>query len=726
MEMKKQYPGEFMASEVHINHSISNDSNPNHSIPLYVNYFHPVSLTETKDIFKINVGSVEITPRPNYEAYDVVDKIIRPLKEKDILRVDGDTLLVPLEGLLVVPDPVGTTRFPLVMIGHGNHAADFNVADMKPTPSQKGNLAFSILPDPVLSYTGYQSFQRELAKNGIASYSINLNIVNDLDNNETTAFEKLALDTSQRILLFFLNLKLLSVIAGEPITLPAGGDNFPIKFLTGATFVNLSDALANPTLDARLRPLRDALQGRIDFTRLGFMGHSRGADAVSRIPVYFFTGTALPNPTFPHNQIVNNKIRSLSEQLGSPRQEIIKCILALEPVATLDETTPPADQHGYVIENNQTMYFVGLGTHDEDVSLDAVRIYEFPGCPKVMIAINGATHKRFNSVWAGHEKADEFGDEKLKLNLLSKEQHKSILNGIFGSCFTGTLGGNPLNLLPFTKKTEFVTDLPVSINFQGAWKFGYPFPLAANSLITLDDKVTSTPQESIKGRGYAFEQDLKAFFVEKINEGAVTVRIPIDPNTGEKLSNFTHFSFRFAKGFDVSSNATRVEEKNFTIQFFENDTPVGKPITGPTIKTLELQALQAFDNTSGERVFEYSILMQTVEITLSAHLSDTELPLITKIDVNVIPDVTKSPPNSTTKVVFGTIGGAVLGAALGVGGGALYNAKENPLEGDRKKILIGSGIVGTVVVGGTALFILKADKNAFVFKDFMLTNRQYP
>ncbi|HXL09301.1 MAG TPA: hypothetical protein VN966_03700 [Candidatus Bathyarchaeia archaeon] len=709
-----------MASEVPINDSI----------PLHVDYFHAASLGETRNIFRTDVGSVEITPRQNYDAFDIVDKIIRPLKEKGILKQDGNTLLVPLEGLLVVPDPVGTTRFPLVMIGHGNHAAYFNHADTKPVASQKGNLAFSILAHPVLSYTGYQSFQHELAKNGIASYSINLNIVNDLDNNETTAFKKMAIDFSQRMLLFFLNLKLLRVFAGEPITLPAGGgDDFPIKFLTGTTFVNLTDALANPTIDPRLRPLRDALQGRIDFTRLGFMGHSRGADAVSRIPAYFFNGTASPNPTFPHNQVVNNRIRSLSEQLGSPRQEIIKCILALEPVAALDLTTPPANQHGYVIDNNQTMYFIGLGTHDEDVTLDPVRIYEFPGCPKVMIAINGATHKRFNSVWAGHEHADEFGTEKLKLNLLSKKQHESILHGVFGSCFTGTLGGNPLSLLPFTKKTQFVTDLPTSIDFQGAWKFGFPFPIAANSLLTLDGKVTSTPQESIKGQGYAFEQDLKAFFVEKNNEGTVTIRIPIDPNTGEKLSNFNHFSFRFAKGFDVSSNATRVEEKNFTIQFFENDTPVGKSVTGPDIKTLELRALQAFDatdNTSAEPEFEYSILMQTAEITLSEHLSDTELPRITRIDINVIPDVTKSPPNSTAKVVFGTIGGAVLGGAVGVGGAALYNAILEPAEGKRKKILIGSGIVGTIVVGGTALYILKAGKHAFVFKDFLLTNRQIP
>jgi hypothetical protein len=176
----------------------------------------------------------------------------------------------------------------------------------------------------------------------------------------------------------------------------------------------------------------------------------------------------------------------------------------------------------------------------------------------------------------------------------------------------------------------------------------------------------------------------------------------------------------------VSSNATRVEEKNFTIQFFENDTPVGKLIPRPDIKTLELRALQAFDNSSAEREFEYSILMQTAEITLAEHLSDAELSRITRIDINVIPDATKSPPNSTAKIVFGTVGGAVLGGAVGVGGGALWNVIFDPAEDKRKKILIGSGIAGTVVLGGTALYKLISDKHAFVFKDFLLTNRQIP
>lgn len=709
------------------------------TIPIYTNYFHAVSLSETTDIFKTSVESFELTPYSGYKPYDVVAQILRPLENKPVnpvlKRLDGK-LLVPLEGLLVLPDAAEFPgKHPMVLIGHGNHDGYVSIKTINATPSTpQGEFEITVLEKQIPSFVGYQGvfppfvhegFQKTLAAKGIASYSINLNIVNALDNNEHALdnneqklFKKYALDFNQRILLFFLHLKLLKIIAGEPVT----GDELPIRFFEGPGFKNLQDALQSST-HQKLIQLKAALQGKVDFTKLGFMGHSRGADAVSRVPAYFFNGTTLPNPTFPTNPEVDSRIRTLSEQIGRPQQEVIKCILALEPTAWINEEKP--DNHGYVIDNNQTMYFVVVGTHDEDVSMDPVRIYEFPGCPKVMIAVNGATHKRFNSVWAMRKNKKEKFDE-LEAEALSIEQHASLLNSVCGSCFTGTLGGNPSDLLPFTKKTDFVIDLPLGIDFQSAWKFGFPF--AANTPVNLDNNVTSTSQESIKGQGYDFEQELTAFFIEKNNEGTVTIRIPINPNTGEKLSNFNHFSFRFAKGFDVGSDATRIEEKNFTIQFFENDTPVGKPIAGGDIEKLKLQAFQASDRTenTNELIIEYSILMQTAEITLAEHLSSTELPRITRIDINVIPDDTKLPPNSTLKIVFGTIGGAVLGGAVGVGGGALWNVIFDPAEDKRKTIVIVSGIVVTLVFGGSALYKLISDKHAFVFNDFLLTNRQIP
>ncbi|HTE29600.1 MAG TPA: hypothetical protein VK666_04450, partial [Chryseolinea sp.] len=445
------------------------------------------------------------------------------------------------------------------------------------------------------------------------------------------------------------------------------------------------------------------------------------------VPSYFFNGATLPDPSYPHHDEVNRRIKALSEQIGRPQRDVIKCVLALEPTAVVNQADP--NNHGYVIECNQTMFFLGVGTHDEDVSLDAVRMYEYPSCPKAMIAINGASHKRFNTIWAGHESTNDFGTALIKLNLISKPQHQRILTSVFGSCFTGTLGGMPSHLLRFTKRNNFVVNVPRFVDFQGAWKFGFPFPAPANTLTALDAKVTAPPLEALQGSSYKFEQDIKAFFVEKINEGTFTIKIPIDPSTNEQLSNYNHFSFRFARGVDLSSDAGRVEEKNFTIQFFDNNTPLGRPIAGASITTLELRALQAFDEIkkAGEtKDFEYSILLQTAEINLSAHLSAAEMSRVTRIDINVIPDATKSPPTSTAKLVFGTIGGAVLGGAIGLGGAALWNLKDDPDESTGRKYLIAGGTIGAVGLGLTALKLLKSDKNAFVFKDFLLTNRQIP
>ena len=365
------------------------------SIPIFAEYFYALALGEGKDIFNTNVTSHSLKPHSQYLPYDVVEKIINPLKTKGTLKTDSGKLLVPLEGLLILPDnPPAAGKYPLVIMLHGNHTgfATIDYQTDKPSGSVPGRIGIKILDTQRLSFTGYTEFQNTLAAFGIASYSINLNIVNSLENSEHTPFEKLALDVNQRILLFFLHLKLLKLVANDPLT----GDNFPIRFLESTTFKNLKDALQTST-HARLMSLKAAVLGLIDFTKLGVMGHSRGADAVSRIHAYCFKGTTPAEVTFPKHTQVDSRIKDLSQQT-KPQQDHIKSILALEPVAAKKEGE--SDTTGYVIDNRQTMFFVGMGTHDEDVTLDPVRIYEHPACPKAMVVINGATHKRFNTIWA--------------------------------------------------------------------------------------------------------------------------------------------------------------------------------------------------------------------------------------------------------------------------------------------------------------------------------------
>jgi hypothetical protein len=442
-----------------------------------------------------------------------------------------------------VPDTPGTAKFPLVIIGHGQHRAVNGESK------------------EVLSYKGYEKLQDHLATNGIASFSINLFFVNLFENNEQSPFKKLALDFNQRILHFFLHLKLLRILAGEPLSEPSSSDEFPIKFLDGSVLKNITEVLGNTTSpNAELTVLRNALANRIDFGKVGFMGHSRGADAVARVPAYFYKGTTPAEPTFPVHPEVDRRIKKLSGQIGKPEQDTIKCILALEPTAMKNEVDPRA--HGYVIDNKKTMFFLGTGTHDEDVSLDAVSMYEHPVCHKAMVTINGATHYRFNSIWADDYHGHDFDDKRTTAHRFSKEQHGRILE-LFGACFIGTLTKDASQLL-IHKETEFPSNVVSRADLQCAWKFSFPFE--SDSTITeLDASITALSSKDLTTSAFKFEQEITTFYLEKSNAGTFTLTLPVDTALGEPLPLLGQFSFRFAKGFDLSFKPDHRRKNHHTV-----------------------------------------------------------------------------------------------------------------------------------------------------------------
>lgn len=702
----------------------------NENVPIFTEYFHALTLseTETTDIFNTGTSSFMLEPRTNYDSYDVVDKLIEPLTNATtpVLRTDGTKLLVPMEGALFLPDPSVAAKCPLVMIGHGNHTGYALIDDQthKPEGSTKGRFEITFLDGKqVLSYAGYLGLQKTLAENGIASYSINLNIVNTLDNNEHAAFNKAALDFNQRILLFFHHLKLLKILAGETVTEPAGENALPLKFLKGTSFVNVKDEFAGSSPDPKLVALRTVLENRLDFTNLGFMGHSRGADAVSRIPAYFHKSTPFTDPVFPKHRKINDRIKNLSVQIGSPLQQHIKCILALEPAATKNADTPA--EHGYIIDNQQTMFFVGVGTHDEDVSLDPVRIYEYPTCPKAMIAINGASHKRFNSVWATATEPKEFSEPPVSTHLLDIPKHEEILSVVFGSCFTATMTNRASDFLFFTKERQFPIKLSKAIDVQCAWKFGLPFS-SSNVMNDLDAKVTGLSKDNLGSSSFAFEQDAQVFLEQRENAGIFTIQIQCDPTSdAENLSKHTHFSFRFARGYKLSDDPERIEVKNFTVEFFENGTLLGKTIEGKDITTIELKAVRAFDEretASQPKEFKYSILLQTAEISLNGR---PDLDKVNRIEIKVIPDSAKSPPRPASTVIGGSVACGMAVGGLGIGGAYFYN-KEQEEEDKKDWLYVVGGVAGATLGSFITYKILKSDENAFAFTDFLLTNRKFP
>ncbi len=717
-------------------------------ISVYSTYFHAVSLSEDRNLFEIDdqagLKSVDVQFAANYETNDLIKEIIKPLQEASILKVDGKNLMIPLNGLLVLPQNEQTNPAPLVLIGHGNKTAYFDKANTEPGPNSKGRFDYNgkLREHEVPSYAGYLELQNHLAKNGMASYSINLNIVNELLNKEETAFKLLALDFNQRILLFFLHLIMLKVIAGETLAIPK--DKYPLKFESEGEFRNLNESLVlsatsvNPALQ-KLKLLSEHLAGKIDFTKLGFMGHSRGADAVSRISSYFYKGVTSPGLTFTMNRKIDSRIKELVEFLGKPSQDLIKCVLALQPTSVINDED--RSKHGYVIDNDKTMFFAIAGTHDRDVRLDSIIIYEYPTCPKAMIVIKGATHERFNCVWRGNCKIDGNGEEKVEIKkdtpapqrFLLNPQHDAISRSVLGSCFIASFFPDKAShFLYFIHKNRF----PIEIDFQGAWKFGFPFQTNPKVRKDLDEKITGLSQRLITGDGndYKFEQEIKAFFIKKNNEGSALIELPINVDTEENVAKYTHFSFRFAKGFDISGEDQPVE-KNFTIQFFQNDSPVGKLISGKDIKSIILKGTQAFDkknvseNNKSEPVFETSIILQTAEIELLEFIErESDLSKINRIEVRVIPDKTKVPPPSFLKLAALTAAGAVLVAGL-VAGLIYLGVKRKILDKESKNFKrnsIGATLLGAGIGAGSSFLIFRADKDAFVFKDFLLTNRQIP
>jgi hypothetical protein len=109
--------------------------------------------------------------------------------------------------------------------------------------------------------------------------------------------------------------------------------------------------------------------------------------------------------------------------------------------------------------------------------------------------------------------------------------------------------------------------------------------------------------------------------------------------------------------------------------------------------------------------------------------SISELIIVNRIEIKIFPDETKLPPDSTATIAKGMVGGAVLGAALGALGGVLITAigdDDSPNANKTAAICAGAGaILGTVAA--RIYYAVVADKDdAFVFQDFLLTNRLVP
>lgn len=272
----------------------------------------------------------------------------------------------PTTPLLYNADVEGQVRYPLegdgplpvVLYLHGRHATciygdgtEFLSAGICPDFSELGSPL--VLTEPLDNFTGYDYMADTLASHGYVVISIDANDVNDKD---------LAGDAgvNARSQLILHHLDIFRAINAD--------GSYPS--------LNQPDRFAS-------------LQGRMDFDRVGLMGHSRGGQAVSHVHFLNEAGRQNTELALPP--------RVLGEPFTAPHK--IKAVFSLAPT-NFDYITVP-----------DTTYAVLLPYCDGDVSnlqgaftFDDTRYAaaETP-TPKFQILTKGANHNYYNTKWTGED-----------------------------------------------------------------------------------------------------------------------------------------------------------------------------------------------------------------------------------------------------------------------------------------------------------------------------------
>jgi hypothetical protein len=480
------------------------------------------------------------------------------------------------------------TPYPIVLIVHGNHNGwDADMATLRPVAPPrtvvitKPDGSTTTVPvmtadasGQTLNHQGYEELQRELARHGIVSISVSTNFANSLDSKV-----RMRADTALRCL-------------------------------------DRLRAAATNTRTSRFF-------GRLDFSNVGVMGHSRGGDAV--LDVFALNRTRI-------NQAPDTAygIRAV-------------CLLA-----STDQTGAVTGTGKLALTSgDDATLFVLYGSQDGDVYTGApFKHYDRSNCPKSLVFVRGANHNRFNSNWGLND--PRLSPSTPATKILAADVHTNLANEFIGGFFRwklnredairGRFNGSQAN----TAGTGGAT---VEVAIQ--WRFGDP-------ILLVDDFETDGPLNNRTGGRHPTNGTIESLVntagldaFRKPHETRA-MRFTLTPagtfSLREQLtfldffSDFDVLTFRMQRDYtSIGSDGALLGAPSptltITLREAGREADVSNIYAFTRFFVPDLQLLRFPNETSDKNVTK--LVMQTYSIPISAFLNLNTGP----IDLNAIPEI---------------------------------------------------------------------------------------